>query len=141
MHSAASVVLAAHQGRQGPDQAVDVNAVGLGPARPAVDHEAGAVEHMVVDAVGAQDAVQPEAVVARLVAADHPDWLPERRLGPVAGVPDQLEQGGGIAACDGVMADPIRERSAEGDHPGGLRQFQRDQKGGVRGRDARGAGD
>jgi hypothetical protein len=29
--------------------------------------------------------------------------LPERRFGPAASLPDQLEQGGGIAARDGVV--------------------------------------
>ena len=62
---------------------------------------------MVVDAVGSQDAVQPEAVIARLVAADDPNRLPERRFGSAAGLPDQLERGGGIAAGDGVMTDPV----------------------------------
>ena len=57
--------------------------------------------------LAAQDAVQPEAVVARLVAADHPDRLPERRFGPAAGLPDQLEQAGGIATRNRVMTDPV----------------------------------
>ena len=77
----AGVVFAAHQGRQGTDQAVDVDAIGLDPARSAVDQQAGGVEHMIVDAVGGQDAVQPKTVIARLVAADHPDRLPERCFG------------------------------------------------------------
>ena len=86
---------------------VDIDAISLDPARPAVDQQAGGVEHMVVDAVGAQDAVQPEAVVACFVAADHPDRLPERRFGPAAGLSNQLEQGAGIATRNRVMTDPV----------------------------------
>ena len=78
-------------------RSVDIDAVGLDPARPAVDQQAGGVEHMIVDAIGRQDAVQPEAVIARLIAADDPDRLPKRHFGPAAGLPDQLEQGDGIA--------------------------------------------
>ena len=92
VHSATRVVLSAHQGCRGPDQSVDIDAIGLDPARPAVDQQAGSVEHMVVDAVGAQDAVQPEAVVACFVAADHPDRLPKRCFGPARACPISLSR-------------------------------------------------
>jgi hypothetical protein len=51
-----------------PQQRLDVDPVGFDPSRPSVHRDRRRIDHQVLNAVGDQEAVQPEAVAASLVA-------------------------------------------------------------------------
>src|SRR5215213_9212841 len=80
--------------------------------------------HPVLDAAGAEPAVQPEAVVASLKAAHDANRLAQvlLRLAPLAR--DQREQAVGVAAVQPVLADLVRQGRVEGHQPSRAAQFE-----------------
>ncbi len=62
------MALAATPGDRRVQQVLDIDAVGLHPPRPAVDPQAGRLHDRTFDATVLEEARQPEAVVAGLVA-------------------------------------------------------------------------
>jgi hypothetical protein len=123
VHHAADLALAAAERHQRAQQALDVDPVGLGPPRLAVDQDAGRIDHVVVDAALAQKPVQPEAVKPRLVAAHDPHRPPERRSGAPARLFEQLEQPLRVAARDPLQADLVAVGRLKPDQPDRLAQF------------------
>ena len=65
------MALAATPGDQRVKQFLDIDAVGLHPARPAVDLQAGRLHDQTLDAALLEEPRQPEAVIARLIAERH----------------------------------------------------------------------
>jgi hypothetical protein len=120
---AAHLRLAALPGDQRAQQDAQVDPGRLGPARPAVDRQARRVDHLVLDAAGAQQPVQPEAVVAGLVAADHGGRSAELLFRPPPRACDQLQQRPAVAARDAVPADLVGHRRVDADQPARLAQF------------------
>jgi hypothetical protein len=130
---AADLRLAAMPRHQRAQQAGEVDPVGLAPAGAAVDQQARRVDDLIGDAVRHQEPVQPEAVVAGLIAGDDPYRPAEARFGPSARRPDQHQQGRRITAGDRVPADLVGHRAGQADQPLGLAQFQRhEQRGRLR---------
>ncbi|UKJ75400.1 hypothetical protein [Azospirillum brasilense] len=99
---------------QGAHEPVDVDTVRLGAPGAAIDWQAGGVEHVVLDVVSDEEAVQPEAIVSRLLTAEDPNRSAECGLETAAGLDNQREQGSGIAARNRIVADPAVGQRALG---------------------------
>ena len=70
-HHGADVTLTAAPGDQRVKQGLDIDAIGLHPACPAVDLQAGWLHDETVNATLLEEARQPKSVIARLVAERH----------------------------------------------------------------------
>src|SRR3954468_5900487 len=124
VHDAADLRLAALQRHQRAQEPGGIKAVRLGPPRPPIDQQTGGIQHPVLDAAGAQPAVQPEAVVASLEAAHDPNRPAELLLRLAALARDQREQAVGVAAVQPVLADLVRQGRVEGHAPRGAAQLE-----------------
>ena len=125
MHEAASFGLAAKMGEKGAHQPFEVDAVGLGPARPPIDLDAGRIDLVARDALAFEPAVQPVSLEARFVAGQDPHWQAGlARLGA-----DRGEPGGGrrkVASLDRVTAHRLCAGKNDAELPIGLAQFPGD---------------
>src|SRR3954447_9798680 len=94
-------------GHEGPQQGTGVNPVGLDPPGAAVDQQAGGLDDDVAHAGRPEAAMEPEAVVAGLVAGPHLDRAAILLLLPHPAALDQLQQAVDIAGPQLVGADAI----------------------------------
>jgi hypothetical protein len=116
-----------------PQQRLGVDPVGLGPPGPPVHRDRGRVDRQVLDAVGDEAAVQPEAVAARLVAGHGPDGSPGPALGRGALSADELEQLGRGARGQLVAADLLAAGGLDRRQPARAAQRQGDEEDGLLG--------
>src|SRR5208283_3035334 len=68
----AALRIALHEAYNRPEQTLDVDIVGLDMLGAAIDRETRCIEDVVLDTVVDEHPVQPEFIVARLVAAHRP---------------------------------------------------------------------
>jgi hypothetical protein len=80
-----------HLCRQGAQQRRGIEAIRFGAARPTVYQNTGRIQNPVVDASPAQQAVEPEAVMARFVAGHHVHRTGQSGLGLIALACNQRE--------------------------------------------------
>src|SRR5262249_38397589 len=99
-----------------------VERVGLGPPHPAVDLDAGGVDDAGGDGFGDQEAMEPEAVAAGLVAGDDRGIVGEAEAG--LGLLDLGEEDIGIAGGDGAESGLLAGSDGEGELPGAPAQLQ-----------------
>ena len=93
-------------------------------APPALLHRnAGGVKHEVHDPGRQQQPVQPEAVIAGLVAAHDPNRRAQLLLRPAADLLDQGQQPGMIAALQLVTRNPVPVRAVQRHQPALLAEF------------------
>src|SRR3954451_3327175 len=124
-HGRPDARLAAVVRHQRPQQRLGVDPVGLGPPGAAVDLEAGGTDDQVGDAGRDQHAVEPEPVVAGLVARGDGDRLARRLRGGGPRLLREGQQGPGVAGRQAVQGDPGTGRGVEGDDPARLAQLDR----------------
>jgi hypothetical protein len=104
LHHVARGPIAATPRDQRPEQHRRVEPIGLGAPCPAVDLQAAGVHHPAGDPLGREAALQPEPVVARLVADDDLHITTAARL-PLARL-QAAEQGQQLR--DVAAAQPVR---------------------------------
>src|ERR1700682_3770800 len=76
-NNAAGFAITAQISHQDAQHALRIEAIRLGPARPAVDEDAGGLKHIAGNTMFSQQPMQPEAVASRLKAADNSDRHPQ----------------------------------------------------------------
>ena len=90
-HHAARIRLTAQITGQRPQHSLDVDPIGLGTPRPPVHQQARRIENMIAHPMSFEQAVQPEPVIAGLVARDHLDRPAQLAANLPANPFDQLE--------------------------------------------------
>src|ERR1700731_964349 len=117
LRHAAGLRLATQISDQCPQHTVDVDSVRLRSARSPVHLQAGRIQNVIVNAMGFQDPMQPEPVIARLVARHHLDrsvQLPSNaRVNPL----NQIEQRLGVACLYLVPTSLITQRCQKSHEP------------------------
>jgi hypothetical protein len=98
-------------------------------AVPAADLDARRIEDLVVDAMGVQQSMQPEAVISRLITAVDLDSRNTPGHHCLPGTLKNSEQPIDIAAGKLEHADLVIARQMERDHPAGLAEFNRREDG------------
>jgi hypothetical protein len=130
IHDAAGLGLAAKVGEKGAHQPLEVDAVGLGPARPTIDLDAGRIDLVARDALAFEPAVQPVSLEARFVAGQDP----HRQAGLARLGADRGEPGGGrrkVASLDREAAHLLCAGKNDPELPIGLAQFPGDMHRGI----------
>jgi hypothetical protein len=122
-HHAAGIGLPAQIAAQRPQHPLDVNPIGLGPPRPPIHQKACRIENMIVHTGSREQAVQPEPVIAGLVARDHFDRPAQLPANLPANPFDQLEQTFPIPARQSVLARLVAQRGLHAHDPTRLAQF------------------
>ena len=102
LHHAAGRPVAAPPRHQSPQQHRRVQPIGLGPPRPAIHLQAAGVHHPAGDPLGRKAALQPEPVIAGLIAEDDLHVITARPLLPCLQATQQCEQAGDVAALQPV---------------------------------------
>src|SRR4051794_5631961 len=130
-HHRADAPLAARPGHQRAHELLAVDRVGLGPAMPPVDRDRGRIDDVALDPVGLEQAMQPEAVEARLLDDDHPDRHagPPLRRRPQPG--EQVEQRATVAAAHRMLGQLLAAGRAHGHEPARLAQLERREELGI----------
>jgi hypothetical protein len=100
LHHVAHRPVAAAPRHQRPQQHRRVQSVGLGAPRPAVHLQAAGVHHPAGDLLRSEAALQPEPVVAGLVADNDPHLMAGRPLLARLQAAEQREQAENIAAIE-----------------------------------------
>ena len=124
-HHAAHPPLAALVAYQHPHQLLQIQSVGLGPPRSPVDLDARRVEHPALHTLGLKPAVQPEAVVARLVAAHDAHRLTQPFDRPAVRPRDVMPHRRRVATWQHVTAQLGAARRDDARQPLRLAQFKR----------------
>src|SRR5215471_14150726 len=126
-HHAACIRLAAQITAKCPQHPLDVNPIGLGAPRPPVHQQARRIENMITHPMSFEPAVQPEPVIAGLVARHHLDRSAQLSANLLANPFDQLEQAIGSSCCSMGSAHPppnwpcsiqLQSGSGQGHHCG-----------------------
>ena len=127
-HHGADPGLAAQEGQAGPQQQVDVDRVGLGPAGPPVDRHAHRLDDVHLDPGAPEDPRQPEPGVAGLVGGDGPlDGRPLVGRAPLQ-PRDRADQRVRPRLEALLDLGPLQARDMGGDDPSGLRDLHRDRE-------------
>ncbi len=119
------MTLTAAPGDERVKQALDIDPVGLHPARPAVDLQAGRLHDPTRDAALFEEPRQPEAIIARLIT-ERQLWHPTRYL--CQAVPRRIElshQAFGVTAPDWIQARVVPVRKLDRQEPAVLAQLKR----------------
>ena len=96
-----------------------------GGPRPAIHRQARRVHDLVLNAVGAQQTMPPEAVVTGLVATDNHHRVLETSLGLLPNTTDTIQKRPAVATRHRVAAHLVGKRRVNANQPAALAQFQR----------------
>ena len=123
---AADAAVPQKEGFEGEDHRLDIDPICLNAATPARDQEAGGIEDVGLDAVADQEARQPEAVVACLVAN-----LEGHRTSCIEGsscckAGQDIEQCGRVTTWNKRAGDLGAARQEGADEPLGAAQLESD---------------
>jgi len=105
-------VVIADQHRQ---QLPDVEAVGLGALRATIHFDAGRVDHEILDVVGQEVAMEPEAITASLIATE--DTSRSGQSEALLGQADFRLQGQRVACVDSALARALPRPDGEAKLP------------------------
>jgi hypothetical protein len=113
----AGLPIAAPPAQQRAHQSLAVEPIALGPPRPAVHLDARRIDNVVLNAVPAQQPIQPEAVVTGLVARQHSNRgaQPSSHRAPAPG--DEFEQRWAVPGFQRVPAQLVRDRRVDHNVP------------------------
>jgi hypothetical protein len=118
------VALAAAPGDQRVQLFLDIDAVGLDPARLAVDLQAGRFHDQTLDAALLEEACQPKAVVARLIAENHLRHLTRDLCQTIACRIELGHQATGVATPNRMQARIIPTWKLDRQQPAVLAQLE-----------------
>ena len=115
LHFAPHLLLAAVVADKHGQQLADVHAVGLGSPSSTWDLDAGRVHHQVLEALGSQVAVDPEAIATSFVAAQDASVL--WKMKAFFGQADFLSQGEEITCVDAALAGLLAQANRKAQLP------------------------
>src|SRR5262249_53061502 len=104
-------------------QLARINFVCLRTSRSAIDLHARWIDNVISHAMLYQESMQPESVIACLVAAHDIDGLLQLSVNTLADLVDELKQSPAVAALQWVVADFLGYGSIDRDNPTLLTQL------------------
>jgi hypothetical protein len=122
-HHAPHLRFAAQMGHQGSQQPFGIDPIRLGLARSSVHLQAGRINHVIAHPMRFQLPMQPEPIIAGLIARYRFDRPAQRANHARTYLFDQIEQAFPVTALQRATADFVGQRAVECQHPAGLAQL------------------
>src|SRR5271157_2769661 len=117
--------LATSPGHQRPQQGLAVDRIGLGPPMPPVDRDRSRIDHVALDPVGEQQAMNPKPVQSRFLNDDRLHLHPIALTGLRSRARKKVEQAGAVSALDHMLGKLLAARTVDRHNPLGFAQFER----------------